>query len=213
MPEGDVDPAIRMSDDAIRAATGRAWVDWRIALDAFDVAANGHAATARHLQQAHGVPAWWAQTLTVRYEQERGLRQPGERADGFGFTVQRTLDARPEDAFAAFASAQALDGWFTSGAEVDFREGGRYRSADGDAGRYLRIEPGRRLRFTWENPKHTPGSVVTVDLIPKGPNRTTVAVSHDRLATRDELDALKPAWRWALGSLARYLATGRGLNA
>ena len=45
-------------------------------LDAFDVAAHGHTAAAKHLRETHDTTAWWAQTLTVRYEQER-IAEPG----------------------------------------------------------------------------------------------------------------------------------------
>jgi len=135
------------------------------------------------------------------------------RDERYACRVQRTVDAPVATVYEAFASARGLDGWFTSGATVDFRVGGSYRTADGDAGTYLRIEPNRLVRFSWENPKHTPGSVVTVRLVPRDADRTTVVVDHGRIGLAEERDGLRGAWRWALGSLAAYVTTGKGLNA
>ena len=52
----------------------RTWDEWFEILDRFGVADKGHTATARYLRDEHGVGAWWAQSVTVRYEHERDLR-------------------------------------------------------------------------------------------------------------------------------------------
>jgi Bacteriocin-protection, YdeI or OmpD-Associated len=62
------------SDETGRERTGRTSEEWYAILDAFDVKTHGHAATARHLQQAYGLNGWWSQMVTVRYEYARGLR-------------------------------------------------------------------------------------------------------------------------------------------
>src|SRR3712207_3275274 len=64
----------RMSDDAVRRATGRGWDEWFAVLDAWDAAEHEHKAIATWLGSEHGVPGWWAQGITVEYEKARGLR-------------------------------------------------------------------------------------------------------------------------------------------
>jgi len=62
-------------EETVQEKTGRSSQDWYALLDAWGAASKGHPAIARYLEQEHGVSAWWAQTLTVRYEYARGLRQ------------------------------------------------------------------------------------------------------------------------------------------
>ena len=57
----------------------------------------GHSKIARWLVEEHRVDGWWAQGITVSYEQARGLRAPGQRADGtFEASVTKTLPATVE---------------------------------------------------------------------------------------------------------------------
>ena len=64
----------RITEEAVREKTGRGWEEWFAILDAWGAKDQGHTASARHLRDEHGVSAWWAQAVTVRYEYERGLR-------------------------------------------------------------------------------------------------------------------------------------------
>jgi uncharacterized protein YndB with AHSA1/START domain len=206
----DVSQAI--SDESVREKTGRGWAEWFAILDAFDCAAQGHTATARFLAEEHGVSAWWSQAVTVRYELERGLRLPGQRDDGFELSVQRTIGAPVERAFAAWAEPARLNGWFTSAAEQDFREGGRYQNGDDDRGEFRKIVPQQLIRFTWENPQHRPGSVVEVQFEDKGAEKSTVRLTHSRLSSPEEVENLREGWSWALDSLKSYLETGKGIS-
>jgi hypothetical protein len=69
----------RISDDSVRRRTGKGWADWLEILDEWDATDTDHTGRARHLRDAHGVDPWWAQAVTVRYEYERGLREPKSR--------------------------------------------------------------------------------------------------------------------------------------
>lgn len=64
----------RISDEAVRAKTGKDWEEWFRVLDAWGASESGHTASAKYLRDEHGVSAWWAQAVTIRYEYERGLR-------------------------------------------------------------------------------------------------------------------------------------------
>ena len=55
----------RISDEAVKAKTGKGWEEWFKILDA----------RVEQLREHHGLSPWWAQTVTIRYERERGLRK------------------------------------------------------------------------------------------------------------------------------------------
>jgi len=65
----------RISDEAVRAKTGKGWVERFKILDKWDVKKMGHTLTAKHLREKYGLNPWWAQIVTIRYEWEKGLRK------------------------------------------------------------------------------------------------------------------------------------------
>ncbi|MFG2641733.1 hypothetical protein ACGFYP_12300 [Streptomyces sp. NPDC048370] len=86
----------RLSDEALSGATGRDRAARFALLDAWDASGRGHTAIARHLVDAHGVSGWHARSITVGYEQERGLRQVGQASDGRRqVSASRTVDVSP----------------------------------------------------------------------------------------------------------------------
>ncbi|GAB3616480.1 hypothetical protein GCM10027416_10370 [Okibacterium endophyticum] len=85
-------------DDSVEKATGRSRDQWRSLLGSSGAATWSHTATASWLVDEHGVDGWWAQSITVDFEQHIGRRKPGQRADGtFEVSVSRTvpLEQRP----------------------------------------------------------------------------------------------------------------------
>ncbi|MGN8048989.1 hypothetical protein ACTJKO_04820 [Curtobacterium sp. 22159] len=85
-----------MAADRVSAATGKAPDDWYERIDAIDGRSIGHAAIAAWLVQ-QGVDPWWAQGVTIGYEQARGLRIPGQRSDGtFAVSASRQVPGERE---------------------------------------------------------------------------------------------------------------------
>ena len=79
-----------MSDDAVRAKTGRTWKQWVRELDSVDAIAMSHKEIAKHVYDSYDVSGWWAQTVTVGYERIRGLREIGQKCDGSFAQVRPT---------------------------------------------------------------------------------------------------------------------------
>jgi hypothetical protein len=81
-----------LSDARLASGTGKPAAEWFAILDELGATGWAHARIAAHLVAEHEVAPWWAQGITVRYEQERGLRLPGQQADGtFSVSVSRSL--------------------------------------------------------------------------------------------------------------------------
>ena len=81
-PAADLEKLAGTSDSSVAKKTGRSWKEWVSVLDRAGAAKLEHGAIAELLHEQHGVPGWWAQTVTVGYERIRGLREKGQRRDG-----------------------------------------------------------------------------------------------------------------------------------
>ena len=94
-----------VGDEAVREATGRDRAEWFALLDQAGAATWKHKDIASWLVTEHSVDGWWAQGVTVGYEQSRGIRQPGQRQDGtFEASVSRTTALDTADALRALAA-------------------------------------------------------------------------------------------------------------
>jgi uncharacterized protein YndB with AHSA1/START domain len=178
----------RPSDEAVVAATGKAWDAWFASLDAWGAGTRTHTQTATHLREDLGVPGWWAQSITVSYQRARGLRLKHQHADGFTVSASRTVGVPIADAFDAFTQPRRRDLWLTDGTA-------RLRTSR------LDHPVAWTARFDWGDGP----SRLLVTFEDKGPAKTTLTVTHERLADPDEAEEAKLAWRQRLGSLKAYL--------
>jgi uncharacterized protein YndB with AHSA1/START domain len=197
-----------MSDQAVASKTQKTWPEWFAVLDAFGVG-RSHRDRARFLQAEHALTPWWSQTVTVEYERARGLRDVNQKCTGdYEVSVSRTISAPASKAFEAWSTELGMDSWFSTGTTMDFRVGGRYQNADRDGGEFRAIVPNSRIRFTWEQKQHRPGSVVEVRFYENGPSKCQVVLQHSGLANKAEVEDLREGWSWAMDSLRSYLETG-----
>src|SRR3989442_10802578 len=81
----------RMSDEAVKAKTGKTWKEWFTILDKAGAKKMTHQEIAKFIDAKHGVGPWWQQMVTVTYEQQSGLRAKHERPEGFQISVSRTI--------------------------------------------------------------------------------------------------------------------------
>jgi len=95
--------APRMSDDAVKAKTGKTWKQWFAVLDKAGAQKMTHQEIAKYLSEKQGVGPWWCQMVTVNYEQQTGRRQNHERPDGFQVSVSRTLNVPVARLYKSFA--------------------------------------------------------------------------------------------------------------
>src|SRR5829696_9174556 len=113
VPVVDVPGAKRpYSDAVILANTGKRWDEWFAVLDRWGAVEQPHTEIARWVNQEHGVDGWWAQGVTVAYEQARGLRVPGQRRGGhFEVNASKTVAVPVERLYEAFADPALRERW------------------------------------------------------------------------------------------------------
>jgi hypothetical protein len=174
----------RVSDAAIQKSTGKTWDEWFPILDAWGAQERTHTEIARYVSEEHGVPGWWSQSVTVAYEQARGIRLKYERPDGFSVTASKTIAVPVVVLFEAFVDDARRKEWLTDGS-MSFRT----------------AQPGRTARFNWGD-----GSTrVNVGFTEKGPSKSSVAVAHERLPDADEAETTKARWKARLIELKTLL--------
>lgn len=176
--------ASRPSGDAVVANTGRDWEGWFGLLDQWEAATRKHGEIARWLMDEHQVPGWWAQSITVAYEQARGLRAPGQGRDGwYSVSVTRTVNVGVEALYEAVADPGIRSRWL----------------------------PGNRLEITTNTPKSVRGrwdgggSRVVIGLEHREDAKSRISLTHERIPDAQARGELKRYWAERLQALKDQL--------
>lgn len=173
-----------MNLDGVEDTTGSTWDQWRRILDAWDAGSMSHAQIARRLQHDEGVAHWWAQTITVAYEQHIGRRVPGQASDGtFSTSVSRTVAGDLDDVFAR---------WLRVVADLD-------RRTDAEISREQATSTNQTYRY-WRV-GFADGSRVSLSASQADPDKVKVGLGHERLPEPDDVDRWRPFWKSLLAEV------------
>lgn len=171
-----------ISDESVRSATGRGWDEWFTLIDGQNGATLDHrgivAIVAPHLQKSE----WWAQMVTVAYEQARGLRKKHEKTDGFQVGASRVLEVSVSRIYAAFFDPTLRARWLSDPVTI--------KAATMD----------KSLRMSWKD--NTP---IDVYLYAKAEDRASVAVQHGKIKDEATAAERKAFWKAALDRLESLL--------
>jgi hypothetical protein len=191
-----------VSDAAILKKTGHGLEHWFAVLDRFGAAHRGHTGAAEHLYEAHGVPGWHAQGITVAYERARGLRAVNQSGTGtFQVSASKVVPATVPEVADAFNDPRRRARWLAA-ADPDLARaldaafaGAKPRSV------VLKTREYARLRYPWD------GSTVEIRINgkPRGGGASVVADNKD-LAQAELVERRRGQWRAALESLRTYLS-------
>ena len=191
-----------VSSDSVAAATGRNWDEWVSFLDGLGAAELNHKEIVALAAGPGGVSSgWWQQSVAVGYEQARGLRVVGQTSGAdFQIGVQKTLPVPPEKAWSLLVDSPGRMVWLGQTGPLEFRQGEKYRTADGTSGEIRSCVPGQRIRLTWNHAELTCPSTLQVTLVPSG-GRTSVRFHQERLSSLEERELMRQRWRRALEEL------------
>jgi hypothetical protein len=174
-----------MSDVSLTKKTGRTWKEWVSVLDREGAAKLPHPEIARRMREEHGLPSWWAQTVTVGYERIRGLREKGQRRDGsYEVTKTKVYPVSLEDLWKGFLLCKV---WL---------EGGKLRMST--------ATKHKSMHMRW-----TDGTPVDAAFLSKGPRKSQLALTHRKIATRAEAERLRTYWGERLLAIGELLASRR----
>jgi Activator of Hsp90 ATPase homolog 1-like protein. len=176
--------APRMSDEAVKAKTGKNWKQWFSLLDKAGAKKMTHQEIARYLSEKQGVPPWWCQMVTVTYEQQTGRRLNNERPDGFQISVSRTVNAPLAKLYKSFATEKARTAWL------------------GENGMSVRkATPNKSMRVTWVDQKTS----LEINFYPKAADKSQVVVQHSKLDNASAASKMKTYWTKALDRMREVL--------
>lgn len=124
-------------------------------------------------------PEWWAQGVTVAFEQHIGRRGIGERCNGkYSVTCSKTLTGTMDQVLERLVAAGAGRDEF-AGVPVD----GEPTTSATEKWRYYRIKLADGARVS-----------INVQTKPAG-NKSTVAVNHDNLDDNSRIAEIKTWWK------------------
>lgn len=162
-----------ISEKSLLTSTGKTWKEWFAILDKLGAEDWTHGAIAAWLSDNQQLPSgWWAQGITVGYEQARGKRAVYQRADGtYSTSASKTL---PIDQMLAFNKFCQL----STDVQLPFRVDIVHKNL------YKRVSA------------HGPDDTrIVVNFIAKGPHKTLIQIDQQKIKTSEDREKFAVAWR------------------
>jgi hypothetical protein len=176
---------VRKSEETVLKNTGRSWDQWFKMLDKWGAKDKKHGEITRWLAEEHKVDGWWTQSVAVAYEQARGMRAPGQRADGtYSVSASKTVNVPVEELFEAFTNKKKREHWL---GEFEFN----VRTS----------RPGKSITASWEDAS----TRVAFWFTSKDGAKSQVALAHEKISDAQQADELKLFWRERLNLLKKVL--------
>jgi uncharacterized protein YndB with AHSA1/START domain len=145
-----------------------------------------HQKIAELLHSKHGVLPWWTQTVTVAYEQARGLREKHQRPEGYQISVSRILNTPLTTLYRSFANGKARGRWLAE-------NGLTVRKATAN----------KSMRVIWKDGKTS----LEINFYLKAPEKSQVVVQHNKLPDAKAAAKMKTYWSKALDRLKDVLGS------
>lgn len=173
---------------SIEKGTGKQWGEWLKWLDKMGAKTLSHLEVSKLIEsELQGVidsPSWWAQSVTVAYEQAIGRRVPGQLANGLFELAVSKAASKPRDVL----FAQAVE-WFES-----------HRMLDGK--KYANPRQTTTLKRSNWRCDFADGSKFAVT-VEGNDEKSKLVLSHTAVPTQHEADQWKAYW----ASIAEKLKT------
>jgi len=157
-----------VSDDTVKAKTGKKWDEWFKMLDRAGGRMMDHREIAQLVHKEYGLTPWWSQLVTVGYEQDRGIRQKHQRGMRYEVDRSKTLSVPLDVAWAAWHDEAILSRWLP-----------------GVAFQVAKTTPNRILHLDWPDRTHV------VVMFSEKAGKTKVVISHERLQNFDDVERLQ----------------------
>jgi hypothetical protein len=176
---------------AVERATRRTWDEWLQYMEGIGASKlSHHEIASKVLEELDGKVdnlGWWAQAVTVAYEQHTGHRIPGQRPDG---TFQTSVSKSTQ-----LGMTELMDKWVNFAAQDQ-----DVLALTADEARVS----GTEKRITWRTKAHD-GSDIRVTSEPKKDGTASIIVNQMGLQTNDLNLEARSKWSSILGRFLEWL--------
>jgi uncharacterized protein YndB with AHSA1/START domain len=132
---------------------------------------------------------------------------------------KRTVNVPPSEVYRAFIHATALRDWLSDAAQTEARPGGHLyvwmNSGYYAVGEFVKLEPGKKLVFTWYG-KDEPAPTRVQVLLEAKDGGTNITLKHEQIGSGAKwaktIQEIKDGWNGALENLQSVLETGIDLR-
>lgn len=174
--------------ESIEKATGISWSEWVVELNKDGARNLSHSELAdlvkNKLQGKIASHEWWAQSITVAYEQHIGKRVPGQLANGkFEIAISKTVHTSRDDLFPTVVD------WLESQNQLDGQDFTKPRSSQ------------TLKRSNWRCDL-ADGSKFTASIEDAG-DKSKLVLSQTDIPTKPEADSWKSFWKTTIDRFVR----------
>ncbi|MBI5051900.1 MAG: DUF4287 domain-containing protein [Chloroflexi bacterium] len=170
----------RMSDEAVKAKTGKNWKEWFTIIDKAGGRKKTHQEIVTYLRTKHKISDWWQQMVTVVYEQARGKRVKHQTSKGFQVGGNKTINVPIATLYKAWITEGSRRPWLPH-SDITIRKSMLNKS----------------MRLTWVDGK----THVDVQFYEKDGSKSQVTLEHSKLPNTREANRMKAYWARALTKL------------
>jgi uncharacterized protein YndB with AHSA1/START domain len=175
-----------ITDKLVVQKTGSTLEHWFSKLDSMGAKKLSHAniyKLASSIEEIQMLGEWNLNLLATCYEWSRGLKERGQKEDGFEISVSKTVSVPVEVLYETFTDIKLREKWLKE--KIEIRKSTENKSA----------------RITWL----ADGTSLSIDFYKKSEEKSQVVVQHQKLTTREKADEAKDFWAGKLDDLKKLL--------
>jgi hypothetical protein len=175
-----------ITDKLVVEKTGNTMETWFRLLDKFGAKKMDHTAIFNFVKKTDGLDKlgeWNQNLLATSYEWSRGLKERGEKKDGFEISISKTIDVPVNALYKIWVEESSRLKWLNE--KILIRKSTTDKSA----------------RITWSDAITS----LSVDFYSKAANKSQVVVQHIKIADSKKAAALKLYWNEMLEKLKTLL--------
>jgi hypothetical protein len=175
-----------ITDKPVMEKTGHDLGHWYAVLDkkgALEMSMEKIYEVAFALPGLKNLSEWNRGLLATSYAWSRGIRERGEKKDGFEVSVSKTVGVPVEVLFESLVNEKIRSKWLSEKIEI------------------RKSTPNRSARITWSDGT----SSLSVDLYEKGPDKSQIVVQHLKLPDSKKCGEMKVLWGKKLENLKSLL--------
>lgn len=166
-------------------------------MDRFGGVDKGHTALTEHLYEKYKVPGWYCQGIVVAYERARGKRVMNQKCDGsFEVSVSKVIAAKTPALVKALSDAKQRKRWSAKADATLVKALDKGLTDPKSKGFVMKPNGEARYRYKWD------GMTVQFNLYPKGPGKTSIVASQQKLSGPEAVEPYRALWKTAFAAIA-----------